>query len=675
MASSAQLDIRVKTTGIDKAKSKLKGVTAEGKKTQAQVSKLETGFKGFGRNASAAVAAIDGPLGGVSSRISALTTIASASTASITAMALAVTGLGFSLANGVSELDELNAQLAKTEALLKATGNASGFTSKELRANAEAVALNTLASVKDVADAQAKLLTFNRIQGEVSKQAVILSQDLATVFGGTIASQATQLGKALQDPVKGITALNRVGVSFTNTQREQIKLFVEGGEVAKAQTLILKALSEQVGGAGAAVAGSTLTGALDSAGQKYDKFSQLLADKVGALEITKRLVRGLNNELDRFNELLEPKSAADLFSESLAKLEELNAAQQRLDNATANQVGGLSDLVARLSREYDDLRGKASGAAKETNADIKNKTKAILAEIAARKKASEEDKLAARTETAKKAAEQAQRDEIALAKLIADTKLRAFQEQNAQEAANFEQAQALRLKFGEAEYQNVIAQQERLKAVRQKDFEEQQEYLQASSSLAAGAGNLFASITDALKKEGDEQSKAYQVAFALQKGFAVATASLNFSGAVMKAFNDPSAITFPQQLANYGAALATGGQLISAINSATYTPGRLQGGDVTNGVPTLVGERGPELLVPNSSGSIISNSKRRATGGSEITIINQTTGRVDRTERQTIGRQEIITIIEEVMPAVASDANSDFSKAQQTQTTANRVLR
>jgi uncharacterized phage infection (PIP) family protein YhgE len=64
---------------------------------------------------------------------------------------------------------------------------------------------------------------------------------------------AIQLGKALNDPIKGITALSRVGVSFTEDQKKQIRAFQEAGDLTKAQAIILKELQTEFGGAAEAV--------------------------------------------------------------------------------------------------------------------------------------------------------------------------------------------------------------------------------------------------------------------------------------------------------------------------------------------------------------------------------------------------------------------------------------
>ena len=50
---------------------------------------------------------------------------------------------------------------------------------------------------------------------------------MSQALGTDAASSAIQLGKALDNPTLGLTALRRVGVSFSDVQVAQIKGFVE----------------------------------------------------------------------------------------------------------------------------------------------------------------------------------------------------------------------------------------------------------------------------------------------------------------------------------------------------------------------------------------------------------------------------------------------------------------
>lgn len=63
-----------------------------------------------------------------------------------------------------------------------------------------------------------------------------------------------------------------------------------------------------------------------------------------------------------------------------------------------------------------------------------------------------------------------------------------------------------------------------------------------------------------------------------------------------------------QKIKDFASAVANSplGQAVGAVVDAVI-PGRATGGPVTGGSPYMVGERGPELFVPNTSGSIIPN--------------------------------------------------------------------
>jgi hypothetical protein len=74
---------------------------------------------------------------------------------------------------------------------------------------------------------------------------------------GEASSNAVQLGKALNDPIKGITALNRSGITFTADQKKLIKSLVDSGKTLEAQEIILKAIETQVGGTALATANSS----------------------------------------------------------------------------------------------------------------------------------------------------------------------------------------------------------------------------------------------------------------------------------------------------------------------------------------------------------------------------------------------------------------------------------
>lgn len=164
--------------------------------------------------------------------------------------------IGFKLASAAYESQKV---MAQTTAIIKATGGAAGVTAKQVSELSETLSMQIGVDDELIQKSANLLLTFKQIQNQVGDnnnifdRAVISAQDLGNVFGSADAA-AMQLGKALSDPVKGITALRRAGINFTEQQKEQIKTLVESGDVLGAQKLILAEIESQVGGTAAASA-------------------------------------------------------------------------------------------------------------------------------------------------------------------------------------------------------------------------------------------------------------------------------------------------------------------------------------------------------------------------------------------------------------------------------------
>lgn len=154
---------------------------------------------------------------------------------------------------GISAFDaavQSREAFAQVEAALESMGGASGKTATELQNAAKQ--LETFSNFDDddiLAKVTANLLTFGNVSGSVFDRAQQAAVDLSARLGQDLQSSAIQLGRALNDPITGVTALSRVGVSFTEDQKALIKAMVEAGDVAGAQSLILAELEKQYGGA------------------------------------------------------------------------------------------------------------------------------------------------------------------------------------------------------------------------------------------------------------------------------------------------------------------------------------------------------------------------------------------------------------------------------------------
>lgn len=159
----------------------------------------------------------------------------------------------------VIAFDKQAKAIAQVEAGIKSTGGAAGLTSKQLQEMASSLQENSLFGDEDILkNVTAQLLTFTNIAGNQFDRTQQAALDLATRLDGDLKSASIQLGKALNDPVLGLSALAKSGIQFTVEQKKVIKSLAEGGKVAEAQTLILDELEKQYGGAAKAAAAAGL---------------------------------------------------------------------------------------------------------------------------------------------------------------------------------------------------------------------------------------------------------------------------------------------------------------------------------------------------------------------------------------------------------------------------------
>ncbi len=309
---------------------------------------------------------------------------------------------------GISIYAETERYMARTEAQLKATGAAVGFTTSELDKFARSVAMNTLASTDGIRNAMSVLMTFKSVTGDIFKQTISLAQDLAEVFKTDVASEARNLGRALETPTEAVSILKRKGIELSESQQELIKKFVESGEKAKAQELILHELQKRVGGAGQAAANDTVTGALDTLGQATDELKEAFATATGITDIFKKSVNGLAKAFIWLREKIagpsDMKAYVNELEQSIKKNEELlklkkqqallasstqywsnssnDAEIQRLENGLARQRGILAEARAELQKQKEKAKIEQDEAEKlKQQKEDKEKQDASLASI------------------------------------------------------------------------------------------------------------------------------------------------------------------------------------------------------------------------------------------------------------------------------------------------------
>lgn len=184
-------------------------------------------------------------------------------------------GLGAVAVKGFVEQERA---MADVNAALASMGAASGKTGTELAKMADAMEMRSLFDADVILkQVTANLLTFGNVAGQEFDRAQQAALDMATRLGGEPQAAAIMLGKALNDPVAGITALTRVGVQFTDAQKAQIAAMQEAGNTAGAQGVILAEVERQFRGAAQAAADTTPWRQAEVAiGQAGDKIGEAI---------------------------------------------------------------------------------------------------------------------------------------------------------------------------------------------------------------------------------------------------------------------------------------------------------------------------------------------------------------------------------------------------------------
>ena len=321
----------------------------------------------------------------------------------------------------VNEFAEFERRINRTDALFEATSGSARITTTEINQFADALGDAALTSQEEVLRASNALQTFRAVSGDTFFRTLTAAQDLSEVLGSDLQGATIQLAKALEDPVLGLTALRRSGVSFTEDQRELVKSLVETGDLLEAQNIILSQVEGQLGGAGVAAA-QGFAGAVDTLGENLNDFNRTAGET--ASTVFTPLVNGAAEVLDTFNslpagvqkalfgitgfigilgtataavvafsvanqQLQVVQTAVLLRTQALTSAKALyaaatgtaTAAQAKFATsliATAGAVAGLAGALAVIALNVDTFSKVTSGA-NETAASVNNVEDALLA--------------------------------------------------------------------------------------------------------------------------------------------------------------------------------------------------------------------------------------------------------------------------------------------------------
>lgn len=292
-------------------------------------------------------------------------------------------GAGALFGRMIEESRQAEDAAKKVEAILRSTGGVAGVTAKQIDDLAGSLSKVTGLDDDVIKGGEAMLLTFKNIGKDVFPAATQAMLDMSETMGQDLKTSAIQLGKALNDPKEGISALQRIGITFTDAQKNVIKSLTETGQTAKAQAIILKEIQEEMGGT-AIAARDTLSGAFKALDTAIGNLFETLGSEGNskglryALEAVVELINRSTEALPGFISKVETATKACLdWAASLAKAAE--APIKEPPNFLAGFIEHMKLSIRMIQYDFTDAIGDAYTTITELTGMFVNHMKGQLA--------------------------------------------------------------------------------------------------------------------------------------------------------------------------------------------------------------------------------------------------------------------------------------------------------
>ncbi len=242
--------------------------------------------------------------------------------------------------------------IAALNATLQATGHSAGLTAAKLEELNSSIQEKSIFDDDGIRKAQVALLRYREIQGQTFQEALKLVPDLATAMGSDLPAAAQALGRALTDPETGMKALRAVGIFLSESQKDLARSFIEAGDKAGAQKVVLDELQKSVGGL---AEGDTkgLFGATKRLSRAWDDLEKalgkkLLSDNAGDFDIATKAVDLFAHAIEHANFNLKDLLASALGAGPILQgfklaREILNSSQNVAGRTAVGKIRGLEE--------------------------------------------------------------------------------------------------------------------------------------------------------------------------------------------------------------------------------------------------------------------------------------------------------------------------------------------
>jgi hypothetical protein len=337
--------------------------------TRGEVASYDAQLRGLTGTHLDSVRALGQQLDALDANEKMLTRVKVAAAAAGAAIGLFLVAAGRQMLAEVMEVEQSGARL---EAVYRATGGAAKLALGDIRALGEELARSTLFDQEEIQDAASMMLTFKNVQGDTFRQAMRMSADLAATFNTDLKSAVLQLGKALEDPENGLTALRRSGVSFSDAQKDMIKALVETGRQAEAMTMILDTMRAQGLDGVAASMKHGVTKEANDLGKAWDD----LLESIGKTELvggwTERFMSRMSLWLTDMKNVIEQGDWADKLAFFITgggwKTDDVRAMRSPRQHGASGSWGEPAPIDEAALKAETDARKAAEAAQKKAKA-------------------------------------------------------------------------------------------------------------------------------------------------------------------------------------------------------------------------------------------------------------------------------------------------------------------
>ena len=555
-----------------------------------------------------------------------LSNSAKGATASLTTASAAAKGLGASLAASLGPLITLGAAFATV-------GNAIGtFTARErdiailtqglknlgegtvalnkLQVAANKLGNQTLFNQEEFTRGFNLLTSFRNIGVDSYTRVAQAAADIAQVNQVDVSTSFMQLAKALQDPERNLSNLNRSGIAFTKTQTDVIKELMKTNKTAEAHAMILSIVEESYNKLAQAAA-EGFAGNVDSLGEAFRDFSETLGKTLepALIAVTKGLT-ALLKAVDDFIKSPISVTAAIFTGIALA-------------------VKGTTVAVAAVTGALGTLGGVAGVTAIALNAlpFVALVTAAGIFTTAIIKATQKQKDF---NKALKEGDEQALKSEFNRLFIKRQKLLKRIRE--AEESSNKKALQSLERQLAIVE-ESIAPIKEKMDENRKitKEIDNQNKKLEEQEELIKKNEEAAKKLKEKMTAVGEE------IEGSIKNNLRDAiTGAQSFGQAMTNVLNKIRDKIIDAQIekliGGFGEAFGKGASGKEKKGLGGFLGGLLgglfkaNGGPVKAGQPYIVGERQPELFVPRSSGTIVPSVPM---GGESI--VNNITVSVDAT--------------------------------------------